>query len=197
MREEVTVCNFNYDSYCGIYCGACDIHLACKTGHKDHFTSVWKEPVLRAFQKAQGNTGLASEALQLKCHGCKSGTVFINCRTCKIRSCAIDKKIDHCIDCTDYPCALHAGMKKMGGILPHVNNNLSNLEAIKKAGVEQWLGDQEKRWKCPDCQTRFAWYWSTCRTCGRKLTGSSYEFSKVKALLLRFGIRLASLRKGQ
>lgn len=188
---------FNYDSYCGIYCGACDIHLAHKTGHKDKFASVWTEPLLAAFQKAQGNPGLSSEALQIKCHGCKTDTLFINCTTCKIRSCAIDKKIEHCIVCKDYPCTLHAGLRKMAGLLPHVKNNHPNLEAIQRTGVEQWLREQEKRWQCPDCQTSFAWYSGACRTCGKKLTGLSYKFSPLKALILKLGIRLASLKKPQ
>lgn len=187
--------DFNYDSYCGIYCGACDIHRAYKTGHKDNFASVWSEPVLTAFQKARGNTGLTSESLQLRCHGCKSDTVFINCSTCKIRSCAVSRKIEHCIDCKEYPCALHVEMRKGAALLPHLKNNLPNLEAIQKAGVRRWLAEQEKRWECPQCHTSFAWYSSKCRTCGKNLAGLSCKFSLAKALILKLGIRLASLRK--
>lgn len=189
------VAEFNHDSYCGIYCGACDIHLAYKTGHKDKFASFWTEPVLRAFQKAQGNSGVTNDALRIRCHGCKSDVVFINCTTCKIRSCAIDRKIEHCIDCKEYPCPHHLGMRKGAALLPHVKSNHHNLEAIRKAGAEQWLGQQEELWKCPGCQTSFGWYSDVCRTCGKKLTGLSFKFSPVKAFLLKFGIRLASLGK--
>lgn len=186
---------FNYDSYCGIYCGACDIHQACRTGHKDYFASFWTEPVLRALQKTLGNTELTSEALQIRCHGCKSDTVFINCTTCRIRSCAIERKIEHCIDCKEYPCPTHTEMRKISGLLPHVTNNHPNLETIKKKGVQQWLAEQEKRWKCPDCQTSIAWYSGSCRACGKNLKGLSYRFSPVKAFFMKLGIRLASLKK--
>ncbi|HUW63318.1 MAG TPA: hypothetical protein VMW83_01260 [Spirochaetia bacterium] len=31
--------NFNYDSYCGPYCGSCSIMVAYQTGQKDKFAS--------------------------------------------------------------------------------------------------------------------------------------------------------------
>jgi hypothetical protein len=186
---------FNYDFYCGIYCGACDIHQAYKTGRKDSFASLWTEPVLRALQKTLGNTGLASEALQIRCHGCKSDAVFINCTTCKIRSCAIEKKIDHCIDCTEYPCPTVTGTRKLAKLLPHVTHNAPNLETIKKKGVQQWLAEQERRWKCPDCGTSIAWYSGSCSGCGKKLKELSYTFSPIKAFFMKLSIRLAALKK--
>ena len=185
----------NYDSYCGIYCGACDIMMADKTGHKDSFASFWTEPVLRAFQQTMGNTALEPEALKVKCLGCKSDTLFINCKTCKIRSCAIQKKVDHCIDCAEYPCAFVNGMKKSEAILPHLKNSRPNMEMIKKAGVDQWLAAQEQYWKCPECKTSVAWYADKCSACGKKLIGLTYKFSTLKAMIVKLGIRLSALRK--
>ncbi len=184
--------NLTYDSYCGIYCGACNLRIAHETGQKDNLTAVWTEPVLRAFQEAQGNAGLSGEALRIKCLGCKTDTVFINCKTCQIRSCAIKKKVEHCFECAEYPCATYTGFQKMGSFLPHLKPNQRNLETIKTAGVQTWLGAQDKQWRCPECGTGFGWYTGTCRSCGRKLTGQSYPFSALKAFVLRFTIRLAS-----
>lgn len=186
---------FKYDSYCGIYCGACDIHIGYKTGKTDRLALFWTESLLKTVQKAQGNTGLTSESLRIRCNGCKSDTLFINCRTCAIRSCAIDRKFEHCNECKEYPCAHHLGMRKLGGVLPHVKNNQGNLETIQKVGVGEWLEQQKKRWACPECNTSFAWYSPACSTCGKKLKGLSYRFTLFSAFLLKLGIRLASLRK--
>lgn len=42
------------DSYCGIYCGACDIRLAGETGRKTRFAAFWDERTLRLFRERQG-----------------------------------------------------------------------------------------------------------------------------------------------
>jgi hypothetical protein len=42
--------NFNYDSYCGIYCGACDIMMTYKTGRKHKLATFWDESTVRTFQ---------------------------------------------------------------------------------------------------------------------------------------------------
>ncbi|WP_366946827.1 DUF3795 domain-containing protein [Desulfosporosinus nitroreducens] len=38
-----------------------------------------------------------------KCDGCKSNNLFINCKHCKIRACAINRKVEHCNECNQYP----------------------------------------------------------------------------------------------
>ena len=185
---------YNYDSYCGIYCGACDIHLAYETGQKDRFASFFTIPTLEALLTARGVLYRQSE-LELKCHGCKSDMLFINCSDCPIRSCAVGKQVDHCIDCVDYPCAIHRGRTKMEGLLPHLTSNYANMETIGKAGLETWLLEQDEKWKCPDCQTRFGWYASHCATCGRDLKNRTFKFPRIKAALLKAGIYVSAFVK--
>ncbi|WP_427846332.1 DUF3795 domain-containing protein [Desulfosporosinus lacus] len=38
-----------------------------------------------------------------KCNGCKSNNLFINCKHCVIRACAINPKVEHCNECNQYP----------------------------------------------------------------------------------------------
>ncbi|MFA6331558.1 MAG: DUF3795 domain-containing protein [Methanoregula sp.] len=169
-KEEGTLKDFNFDTYCGLYCGACSIMMACRTGRKDALASFWTEPILRSSLQSRGIDPPDSESLQLKCHGCKTGTLFVNCRHCKIRSCAIEKKIEHCNECNEYPCGffdeslLNADIQKM---VPHVKNAPDNLEKIRKDGVEQWLNEQKKRWECPGCGTSYSWYTTSCPQCGK------------------------------
>lgn len=187
--------NRNYDSYCGLYCGACDILTAYKTGHKTRFSYFWSGTLLKRFLRAQGVDFQDDESLELKCNGCKSDSLFINCKTCEIRKCAIGKKVDHCTDCTEYPCSTLVGRKKIEGLLPHIKSTHSNLDAIKSKGVDWWLSEQEKQWQCPECRTSFAWYTTTCGTCGKDLRKSTFTFTFLQSALLKLGLRLASLKK--
>lgn len=187
--------NNHYDSYCGIYCGACDIQMAYKTGQKDKFASFWTKSTVKAFLRAQGATYKKSDDLQVKCHGCKSDSVFINCRFCAIRTCAIDRKMEHCIECSDFPCKMYKARKKAEGLLPHLTLCQKNMESIKKAGVDQWLAEQEEQWQCPECRTGFAWYADRCQSCGSNLTSSTFKFSFIQSALVKLGIRLSSPRQ--
>ncbi|WP_088226162.1 DUF3795 domain-containing protein [Desulfosporosinus sp. FKB] len=147
--------NYNYDSYCGLYCGACDVLMAYKHGYED---------------KIAPNINL--EPSQIKCHGCKTDTIFVNCRKCTIRSCAIKKKVDHCINCIDYPCNMQNELLQDFSTkhnLPHLQIIPKNLMTIKNIGIEKWLKEQDQVWKCPECQTDFSWYTHKCIKCGKDL----------------------------
>jgi len=138
---------FNYDTYCGLYCGACDILMAYKGGYGDQLAAY-----------------MDVEPSQITCCGCKSDLVYINCQNCEIRMCAINKNLEHCIDCNSYPCDLFNENQ-----LPHWKITDKNLLTIKSQGVRQWLLDQEKIWQCPDCGTGFSWYAPACSQCGKIL----------------------------
>jgi hypothetical protein len=183
---------FNYDSYCGIYCGACDIMKAYQTGRKTAFASFWKESTVKAIQRSLGIEYDETKPLELACHGCKSGSLFTNCRICKIRTCAMEKKVDHCVDCGDYPCAMFSEWLKMKVLLPHLKQVPGNLESIKKTGVNRWLTEQEKKWECPECRTGFAWYSSKCGNCGHDLKQYTSRFNIVRSGLMRLCLQVSS-----
>lgn len=48
--------SFNYDSYCGIYCGACDIMMTYKTGCQHRLASFWNESTVKTFHNKLGIT---------------------------------------------------------------------------------------------------------------------------------------------
>lgn len=186
----------NYDTYCGLYCGACDILRSYEKGHESKFAYLWTKPTLKTFLNSQG-AAYEEDDLKLKCQGCKSDDVFIVCRICNIRECAISKNVEHCIDCEDYPCEIYEEWKKIKSVLPHINAVSDNLENINKVGVDKWLLDQEKQWKCPKCDTNFSWYSTTCDSCGTDLREYSFKLSKFKVLFMRTMIRLSSLRQNK
>jgi len=184
--------DFNHDSYCGIYCGACNIMNSYKTGKKKPLALFWNEKTVKSLHKGLGLKYDDSKPFTHECHGCKSGQLFVNCSVCKKRECAISRNIAHCIDCSDYPCDEIRSMQKNAFVLPHVKDNHPNMASIKSVGVDQWLMDQQKRWKCPKCNTNFSWYSAKCDSCGTNLRKYTWRFSIIRSQLLRFGIYLAS-----
>lgn len=147
--------NFNYDSYCGLYCGACSVLRAFQTGIKDKFAEFFSDEA----------------GLELKCYGCKTDTVFSNCVNCDIRKCATEKNVERCSDCKDFPCNMMSveQLKALFEKLPHLTMAPNNVEFIRGNGVEKWLSEQVKLWKCPECQTEFSWYAAKCSKCGKDL----------------------------
>ncbi|MGE5396052.1 MAG: DUF3795 domain-containing protein [Chitinophagales bacterium] len=164
--------DFNFDSVCGIYCGACSIMASYRTGIKDPLALFFNEANVKSFLTSQGQTYPENEPFEHKCHGCKTSTLFINCRPCPIRACAVEKKAEHCIECEQYPCDLFSSRMcnpEIAQNLPHTKAAVKNLNRIKEVGLNQWLTEQEKAWRCPDCGTDFSWYASACGKCGRDL----------------------------
>jgi predicted RNA-binding Zn-ribbon protein involved in translation (DUF1610 family) len=145
-----------YDSFCGIYCGACDILIANEEGNVDPLAQKWK-------MKIQ----------DLLCLGCKTDVVSIYCSDCKIKKCAVEKKIEFCFQCSDYPCEILRSFRNDSSA--HHSSVIQNLEDIRKEGIEKWLGEQYIRWRCPDCGVRFAWYDKSCPECHSHLYNCEEE----------------------
>ncbi|HWP98659.1 MAG TPA: DUF3795 domain-containing protein [Syntrophomonadaceae bacterium] len=145
--------DFNYDTYCGLYCGACSIMKAHQSGIKDSFACFFNDEA----------------GMELKCHGCKTEQVFQNCAHCVIRACAREKAVERCLECADYPCQNFEFMQFLTEKLPHWNTAAANRQTIQSQGVSRWLEEQTGQWKCPDCQTGYSWYATHCSTCGKDL----------------------------
>ncbi|MBN1534419.1 MAG: DUF3795 domain-containing protein [Spirochaetes bacterium] len=189
---------YDYDSYCGIYCGACDIMHVGRTGRKSRFASFLSESNIRAFQRALGNQYDPGKPVELKCHGCKTDELFFNCRACGIRPCARAKGVANCIECPDYPCGLITQMNSGASLLPHIRANGDNLETIQREGVHRWLLKQEAQWRCPECGNGIAWYTERCGTCGADCRSKTHRFTLLSSLILSIVFRLSALgRRGR
>lgn len=147
---------YNYDSYCGLYCGACSILKAERDGSRDPFAAFWAD----------------DRQMALHCRGCKSDSLFENCAICDIRTCAISKGVERCLECGDFPCE-KMNPEMMAGLvqkLPHLSSATENVEKIMTQGCANWLAQQAELWSCPECQTAFSWYDDSCSKCGTDLT---------------------------
>lgn len=153
--------DYNYESYCGMYCGACSIMKAYQTGIKDPFAEFW-----------------VKSGAELKCHGCKSEVVFEGCAefggcaTCAMRTCAREKGVERCLSCPEFPCAMYSNSEIaqiMAEKLPHLTTIGINMQTILSRGPEAFLKEQEEQWKCPDCGTEYTWFAVNCSQCGKDL----------------------------
>jgi len=149
---------FQYDGYCGDYCGACPNMVASEgaTKHAD-----------------------------IKCYGCKLPRPGGKKPACLIRACALQKGVQSCSACKDYPCtklrAYHTRSKSKANKDQPGYTWLAayNLEQIKAVGNEKWLAEQRARWSCPKCQAHFSWKDEICPKCRAPILSAEQEAEKL------------------
>ena len=150
-----------YDTYCGLYCGACSVMRANEEGRIKEQAKEWER-----------------QPEEITCHGCKSGVLSGYCKTCEIKACASEKGLEFCIECEAYPCKPLIAFRD--DEWPHHSVVTRNSDDLKRRGLERWLQDQAKRWSCPTCSHRTSWYDQTCPSCGEVVVSSRDEEQDVK-----------------
>ena len=116
-------------AFCGLDCSDCAVYVATKTGddalrqaYAAHESARWKIQI---------------EPSRLNCHGCKdlqpkSGF----CATCEVRQCAMERKLENCASCNDFPCAkldrVHAAMVNVGKAVNGVAKARLNLDRLRR-----------------------------------------------------------------
>lgn len=144
---------------CGLYCGAC-YHYRASFPEGRHLLEQ---------ARLQGR-----ELTGFTCAGCRSDALYIHpgCAQCRIRACADDKGILHCGLCSEFPCDRIRAFQNDGRT--HHLDVIANLEELVAKGPDQWLSEQEQRWRC-ECGAAFSWYESHCASCGAALQSYSSE----------------------
>lgn len=85
-------------AYCGLVCDQCDAlqaTLADDQNLRRETAEKWSKLFNHKFSPSD-----------IQCRGCKSDAepLFAHCHTCQIRLCALEHELEHCGQCTDYPC---------------------------------------------------------------------------------------------
>ncbi|MEE9379087.1 MAG: DUF3795 domain-containing protein [Candidatus Lokiarchaeia archaeon] len=153
--------NFRYDSYCGLYCGACEICLVNECGNIEVKAKEWD-----------------MKLSDVKCFGCKTHQNSIYCIDCEIKLCAEAKNVEFCHECKEFACSKILDFRN--DKYPHHSVVLKNLKTIKEKGLNNWLIELEKRWKCSRCGTRFTWYDEICKECGEILFNCEQEEKELE-----------------
>lgn len=156
-------------SWCGLYCGACEVYVAHGRARATGTEARWEDLPARYREKLPRKGPVV-------CEGCTSDTVYAGCAVCPIRKCARTMTgIQTCLDCLRYPCFRHSLVRlawwlaRLERKLPHLQEVRRNQEEIRRRGLAGWLEDQDLLWRCPACGERFTWYQAHCG-CGADLT---------------------------
>lgn len=134
---------------CGLFCLACTFFIGTK------------EDPERLKMMAMH---LQLPVEELECHGCRSEKRAFFCRKyCKMTKCSVEKGINFCGECPEYPCVeLKAFQKEM----PHRIELWESQERIKKVGYEKWYAEKTEHYTCTNCRTLNSTYDIACRKCG-------------------------------
>lgn len=153
--------NKNLIGRCGLYCGICEIYRAYKDSKE----------LQEALAKRHG---CASE--EVRCEGCQAIDIYGWSyekewgRNCKILICLNTKKLNFCIECTEYDACQK--FDKFAKICSGLGMDLrGNLQMIGEGGGEEWLSEQEERWRCPKCGNPIivSYDFKDCHWCGERL----------------------------
>jgi hypothetical protein len=137
-------------AYCGLYCGACSFKLAFDENDRAHVRAMPPR-----YDKAK-ETELEA------CPGCRSEPAVDGDDSCKIRSCARSRGLEHCGSCAEFPCSILSAFANDG--VPHHSETLGNLRRLREVGEAAWLAEQRARWTCA-CGARRSWYLRDCSRC--------------------------------
>ena len=105
-------------AYCGLKCTSCPAYLATKAGDEK-----------KAGETAELWTRLYNISVKVEdvwCDGCTAaGKKCAHCGECKMRACAIGKKVESCALCETFPC------EEISGFMSMVPEARTTLERIK------------------------------------------------------------------
>lgn len=144
---------------CGLYCGACGVYLATRSGD--------------AKFKARLGALYGSAPEETECRGCMQPEppelLYGYCRACPIRDCVRGRGLYSCHQCADWPCPLITGF-------PLATGRRVMLRAIPKwreqvassgpgAGDVAWARGECARYHCPECGEPLFRGAQRCRAC--------------------------------
>ncbi|UCD82831.1 MAG: DUF3795 domain-containing protein [Desulfobacterales bacterium] len=113
-------------AFCGLACHECDTYQATKNDDdkkRVKVANLWSK---------QYNMNL--ERQDINCDGCRSGNdrLFAYCKSCVVRKCGMERDVDNCAHCSDYPC------EKLNPIFmaaPGLKERLDSLKMEFKASI--------------------------------------------------------------
>ncbi|MDH5483023.1 MAG: DUF3795 domain-containing protein [Candidatus Bathyarchaeota archaeon] len=144
-------------SRCGIYCDACYVYRAFKDGG-EFLDSVSKE--------------LGVPKSQIRCGGClgPEEELWQNCRKCRVRACLKEKGFDFCYECPEFEKGCDGYESLFSSCLQRGEDTKEALKHFRIGKTEEWLKEQDKKWRCTKCKGKLSWYEKTCHHCGGSIS---------------------------
>ena len=144
---------------CGLYCGTCPSYLAQQ-----------KNDIARLAEQSRLK-GIPVE--EVICNGCHSDRVAPRCVNCAagFRQCATEKNVMWCFQCDEFPCQRLRDFRDVHVVngISHHEHVIEDLQYMKEHGVEQWVEEQEKAGRCPQCGEMLYWFVRECPNCQTKI----------------------------
>lgn len=112
---------------CGMYCGKCDIYVASTSSD-----TKLKANLAAKLSRVKGRK-LGPD--DIHCWGCWSNNRNCWGKKCEFRRCAMDKGIDFCYQCMEFPCH---GLTEFYNSRPEARENLVR---ISKKGFEAFVSE--------------------------------------------------------
>ena len=142
---------FRGDSYCGLYCGACEVLNLYRAEVESGKPAAWED-------LPQPLKNVIPPDYKVACTGCKTGLLSPGCQACVIRICASGKGVEACVVCGVYPCKLVNERKvyiteHLYEVLPHVKAKFSQAKRIMEVGYAAWREEQAMG------KVRVCWCW--------------------------------------
>jgi hypothetical protein len=136
--------------YCGVCCENCLVYRLYRDGSGEE-----------QFQFAF-TTRCALD--QIRCEGCRTGDRFVMSKYCMFRRCAKGRGLEACAFCADFPCETLTAFYEEG--TPSQQEGLENSRRMKAIGVDAWLKEAGKKWRCDKCGAPLVVGSGQCRACG-------------------------------
>lgn len=106
-----------------------------------------------------------------KCPGCRGSDAGkpVTRVKCRIKNCEMLSKAEFvfCYQCEKFPCDNLKHLDKRYRTKYHINM-IENLNNIKQCGIENFLVNEERRWRCPQCGGTICVHSGHCLICGNR-----------------------------
>ena len=106
-----------------------------------------------------------------KCPGCniESQKKPQHCMSCIIKNCEYlqESQSGFCYACEKYPCRRLKQLDKRYRAKYHMSM-LENLAYIKQYGLEKFVKNEDRRWRCTSCNGQLSAHRENCLECGRE-----------------------------
>lgn len=139
MKDEIL-------GYCGLYCPGCMFYQNSVSGVKTEL----------------------DPGVFVTCRGCNSPELTPWCAECGIKDCCRERVIRYCLECDEFPCdRLNTFMNDPK--YPYHQDVPENMRRLKEIGLEAWAEEQDKKWLCGQCGSRYPWSATECPGCEGKV----------------------------
>lgn len=123
------------------------------------------------------NCGICIGHLRSKnqCSGCNGSDTHkaAHCSQCSIKHCPELKRSNgtFCFECSSFPCTRLRQLDKRY-TTKYGMSMIDNLRSIEKNGIKKFVNQENKRWRCSNCDNVISVHRPECITCGALRNGT-------------------------